>query len=143
MQGRVIAITALFVVNVVAGGCGYLQSGRWEDDPANWSRAFKSSKPEDVVVLHSLYWRAPHWTWEGGYTFEIQANPTFRKDLFGRNQLVEVPGDRNDCFNPPAWFAPRPVGSYELWGYADEPRSNFRVLVDRDSGTIFLCDYQA
>jgi hypothetical protein len=59
---------------VLAAGCGYLKSGTWEDDPANWKRAFKSSKPDDVVVTHSRYWRAPHWSYEAGYVFEIAAN---------------------------------------------------------------------
>jgi hypothetical protein len=29
-----------------------------------------------------------------------------------------------------------------VWGYADDPLSNFRVLIDRQTGTMFLSDYQ-
>jgi hypothetical protein len=47
---------------VLVTGCGYLKSGTWEDDPANWERAFRSAKPEDVAVVHSRCWRSPHWS---------------------------------------------------------------------------------
>ena len=31
---------------------------------------------------------------------------------------------------------------YEIWAYTDDPTSNSRVLIDRDTGNIFLADYQ-
>ncbi len=32
----------------------------------------------DVVIVHSRCWRAPHWTHEAGYLFEIRSNAAFR-----------------------------------------------------------------
>jgi hypothetical protein len=129
-------------------GCGYFMSGVWEDDPANWSRAFKSTKPDDVVVVHSKYWRAPHFTYEAGYMFEIAANQKLRDQLFTRNRLQKLEGaaaveSHQPCFSEcPAWFAPKPIDEYEVWRYADAPRGNFRVLIDKKTGAMFLSDYQ-
>ena len=71
-------------------GCGYFMAGRWQDDPKNWGRAFHSMKPPDVVVLHSDYWRSPHWTYEAGYVFEVLKNDALRAQLFTENRLVRV-----------------------------------------------------
>jgi hypothetical protein len=30
----------------------------------------------------------------------------------------------------------------EIWAYAKDPNSNFRVLIDSETGDIFLADYQ-
>ena len=133
---------------VLAAGCGYLKSGTWEDDPANWKKAFSSTKPDDVVVVHSRYWRSPHWSYEAGYVFEIAANAALRQQLFSENRLVKLDGpaaaeSKRLCFSQcPAWFAPKSVEHYEVWGYAEEPKGNFRVLIDRDTGAIFLTDFQ-
>jgi len=132
----------------LASGCGYLKSGTWEDDPANWNKAFRSTKPDDVIVVHSRYWRSPHWSYEAGYVFEIAANAALRQRLFSENRLVKLGGaaaaeSKRLCFGEcPVWFAPKPVEQYEVWGYAEEPKGNFRVLIDRDTGTIFLSDFQ-
>ena len=75
---------------MLAAGCGYVRSGEWENDAGNWNRAFRSTKPEDVVVLHSLYWRAPHWSFEAGYLFEIEPNDALRKQLFTENRLRQL-----------------------------------------------------
>lgn len=123
-----------------AGGCGYLSSGRWVDDPENWSRAFHTKKPADVVVVHSYYWRSPHWSWEGGYYFEIAPNPEFLRELLSQNRLQAV--ETAPTFEAPEWFAPKPLSAYRIWAYEDEPRGNFRVLVDQETGTVFLSDHQ-
>ena len=31
---------------------------------------------------------------------------------------------------------------YAIWAYADDQHSNFRLLIDRETGTIFLGDHQ-
>ena len=72
---------------MLAAGCGYVQSGTWEDDPSNWTKAFRSTKPEDVVVLHSRYWRSAHWSYEAGHVFEVAANSKLRDQLFRENKL--------------------------------------------------------
>ena len=129
-------------------GCGYFSSGTWEDDPANWERAFRSRKPDDVVVLHSKYWRSPHFTYEFQYFFEIQRNDELQKQLFAENSLVRLEGadamsaKQRFCGEAPEWFAPKSVDEYEVWAYADEPKGNFRVFVDKQTENLFLTDYQ-
>ena len=126
----------------VAAGCGYVRSGTWDDVPENWHRAFQSTKPADVVVVHSRYWRAPHWTYEAGYLFEIQPSAAFREQLFSQNRLRthfktrRLRQPTRPCFGEcPAWFAPKALQDYEIWVYADEPKSNFMVLIDRATGS--------
>ena len=132
---------------VLTVSCGYVLCGKWEDDPKNWGRAFHSVKPDDVVVIHSEYWRSPHWTYEAGYAFEIQANQKLRDQLFRENELIRVPEDtvrdrESLCFSCPAWFAPEPMIRYEVWAYSKWPDSHFRVLIDKRTGNMFLTDYQ-
>jgi hypothetical protein len=129
-------------------GCGYFVGGTWEDDPQNWSRAFSSTKPPDVTVIHSRYWRSRHWTYEFQYFFEIASNIKLKEQLFDKNKLRQVTGDeatkikKNVFGGAPSWFAPKSVTEYEVWVFADEPNSNFKILVDKKSGVMFLNDYQ-
>ena len=80
--------------------------------------------------------------------FEIEPNAAFRQQLFGQNRLrkledAEITGATRPCFGEcPSWFAPKPIAEYEIWAYEDEPNSNFRVLIDRTTGNMFLGDYQ-
>jgi hypothetical protein len=141
-------LAAGIALALALGACGYVKSGAWDDDPNNWERAFETTKPPDVVVVHSHYWRSPHFTLEFGYYFEIERNASLREQLFSRNDLREVTGGEaervmGDVFGkPPAWFAPKPAASYAMWVFRDQPGRHFRVLVDRETGTIFLGDYQ-
>ena len=95
----------LLVAALVSASCGYARSGRWDDQPENWYRAFQTTKPADVVIVHSRYWR-----------------PCF-----------------GEC---PSWFAPKVLQQYNIWTYADDQHSNFRLLIDKETGTIFLGDHQ-
>lgn len=128
--------------------CGYLQGGVWEDDDGNWQRAFGSERPATYVVPHSKYWRSTHWSYEFRYLFQVKANAIFRHELFARNKLRQLPSAgvadaiRNPFGDSPSWFCPKGAGSYDAWAYQDEPNSNFRVLIDKESGDIFLRDYQ-
>ena len=138
-----ICVFLLFGLN----GCGYFSSGTWEDDPHNWERAFRSKKPDDVVVLHSWFWRSPHWSYEFQYFFEIEHNDSLEKQLFEQNKLIKLDGkDATDAKNnyivePPDWFAPKAVDEYEIWVFEDEPERNFRVFVDKETGNLYLTDY--
>ena len=138
----------LLIVAVAVAACGYVRSGTWDDAPENWYRAFKTTKPDGIVVVHSRYWRAPHWTYEAGYVFEIQPHAALREQLFAGNRLrklqdAETANATRPCFGEcPSWFAPKPLKEYEIWVYADDPNSNFRVLIDTETGHIFLADYQ-
>ena len=63
---------------VILAACGPVKFGNWTDDPDNWGRAFQSSKPDDVEVVHSYYYRSPHFTYEFSYYFHIRANRALR-----------------------------------------------------------------
>jgi len=136
------AFVTLFAI-ATSLSCGYFLSGVWDDDPENWNRAFHSVKPADVVVVHSRYWRAPHFTFEGGYYFEIEPNEALRNQLFTENRLRKLTHkDMRTHGDAPLWFAPKSLDAYEIWGYADEQHDHFRVLIDRQTGRLFLSDYQ-
>ena len=147
MRSRML-FALLVAASLTAQGCGYFRSGEWSDDPGNWSRAFRSTKPDDVVVLHSYYWRSPHWTFEFRYFFEIEKNASLRQQLFARNNLQRLEGEgaaraKNDSGEGgPSWFAPGTGDNYEIWVYKDEPHGHFVVLLDKASGAMFLTDYQ-
>jgi hypothetical protein len=144
MRSRLANVIA--VVGVAA--CGYVESGRWEDAPDNWTRAFAVAKPANVQVLHSYYWRAPHFSYEAGYFFAIRDAGGFRAELFSTNKLRRVSGRaaeqaRASLFGTiPPWFAPKPVGRYDVWMLESSSSGNLRVFVDRDDGTLFFADYQ-
>jgi len=50
----------LFALLVILAGCG----ATWVDDAGNFKRVFGFSQPGDVKVIHSYYWKSPHWTVE-------------------------------------------------------------------------------
>jgi len=139
---------AILMIALIVSGCGYARAGKWEDDAGNWKRAFQSTQPEDVVVVHSLYWRTSHWSFEAGYLFEIQPNEALRNQLLTENQLHELRASElaeseRPCFGEcPKWFAPKSLEDYEVWGYSNDPSSRFRVFIERSTGRIFVGDYQ-
>jgi hypothetical protein len=141
-------IAVLFLIVQLNAGCGYVKAGTWEDDPGNWNRALQSTKPPDVTVIHSKYWRSPHWSYEFEYYFEIGPNVKLKEQLFGKNKLQRVNGDeaakvRKNVFGDvPPWFAPKNVTEYEIWVFEGEPNINFKILIDKKSGVMFLNDYQ-
>ncbi len=137
----------LLILTTILSGCH--SSGTWEDDPKNWDRAFRSDKPGDVIVLHSRYWRSPHFTFEFEYFFEIKTHEGLRKQLFTMNRLIMLKGiEASNAFQDvfadrPPWFLPKIENRYEVWIYKDRLRGNFRVFIDKDTGNLFLTDYQA
>lgn len=141
-----VLVPVLFIATC-SSACGYFSSGTWEDDPSNWKRAFRSTKPPDVVVVHSKYWRSPHWSYEFQYFFEIAPNLPLKKQLFTANRLRLVTGTeaeevRRRIFGEaPPWFAPKSTTEYEVWVFEGEPDRNFKILIDRSSGHLFLSDY--
>jgi hypothetical protein len=127
-------------------GCGYFSAGTWEDDSDNWGRAFGSRKPDDVRVIHSLYWRSPHFTLEFEYFFHIAANQELQDQLLRENDMIRVADVSR--FVPdhsrlrPDWFLPRPIENYDTWRFRDATWSTFVLFIDRDTGDIFMHDRQ-
>jgi hypothetical protein len=140
-------VTVLVAFLLVSASCGYFQAGTWEDDPDNWSRAFNSTKPADVIVVHSQYWRSPHWSYECEYFFQLAPNTALMEQIFAPNDLVRITGDdaarakENHVGEPPAWFAPKSAAEYDMW-VETERAGNFTVLIDKRSGDMFLSDHQ-
>jgi hypothetical protein len=139
--------SALLVVLVCALlGCS--AAGKWNDDPENWERAFSSTKPDAVVVVHSRYWRSPHWTTEFEYFFQIHDDAGLRQQLFTENTLTELTGEAaREAFSAsfaerPTWFLEDALESYTVWILPEQPDSHFRVFVHRETGDLFLTDYQ-
>lgn len=134
---RAVLLAALFLA-----GCH--ESGKWQDDSKNYQRIFGEPKPKDLTVVHSQFWRSPHWSYEFEYFVQVKRNDDFRRRLFEHNKL-QRPNDGNrltDFFQEkPAWFIPKPLEQYEIWIYSDETGSNFRIFIDRDTGDIFLSDW--
>src|ERR1044071_4455061 len=139
----------MFVVMaaILASGCGYFLSGEWQDDPANWERAFGARVPSGVTVVYSCSWRSPHWSYEAAHLFELEATPAFRTQLIAQNQLRQVAHPKAADFEGrcvaecPGWFMPKPPASYEVWT-SEQPRNSLRVFIDRATGHIFFGDYQ-
>lgn len=144
---RLGAWARIAAISLLATGCGYIMAGSWEDDPKNWGRYFGSTKPDDVVVVHSKYWRSPHWSYEFGCFFEIAPTPELTKQLFTQNRLKRLSEDEVKAATmilrgtAPNWF-PKDLSRYEAWMYEDEPESSFRVFVDPETGHLFMTDRQ-
>ena len=141
LLGTVYIIVSIFSIH----GCGYFMSGSWEDDPDNWGRAFNSIKPDYVEVVHSLYTRMPHWSYEYEYFFEIEKNIEFREQLISSNSLIQIRLHNNNFFfnsKIPKWFVPKGYKKYKMYVFEKDDFSNFRFFEDIENGKIYLYDYQ-
>jgi hypothetical protein len=134
IRWRILPLALLLVLP----SCG----GTWSDDPGNFSRVFGFSKPQDVEVLHSYYWKSPHWTVEYSYFISLRPSPKFVTGLTSPELMTSVPPDAevlSSCGDkPPQWFLPKSLINYEVW--IPKAASGYRVFRDKADGTLFLCD---
>ena len=104
---------------VLAAGCGYFKSGTWKDDPKNFERAWGVSPPEELNIVHSWYWRSPHFTREEAYYFEFEGLSEIAEAFVEANNMRRVEAEVLDsfgfCFTRPEWFASKPSGRYSAW----------------------------
>lgn len=139
------ALIAILAV-VLLTGCH--ESGTWKDDARNWKRIFRVAKPDDITVVHSWFWRSPHFTYEFEYFLQVQKHAAFQKRLLTMDPMVEVLGEKELqeatawSQHRPEWFAPKPVVHYQVWVYSNAPNISFRLLIDRETGDLFLSDMQ-
>ncbi len=120
-------------------GCGYFSSGRWADDPKNWERAWGSSKPAEVVMAHSWYWRSAHWSREEAYFFEFKWHEQLFKQFIGSNRMQPMAPDSPNpdyCFARPAWFVPKALSEYERWRCG--PPGDCWLYRDKTTKDLFL-----
>lgn len=110
------AVGAMLLMGIVSS----MQSGTWEDDEGNWSRAFGQDPPEDVSVVHSYYWTSAHFTHEYIYFFEVKASARWRDSFIKACEAEPVAASNAGCFEvgydeTPAWFVPGAVEQYDVW----------------------------
>jgi hypothetical protein len=134
---------------ILVAGCvtGCHESGTWKEDAKNWKRIFRASKPADIAVVHSQFWRSPHWTYEFEYFLQVAPSDEFKKTLFHLNKLKRLTTEEElrkavDFFGEkPTWFLPKAISNYGVWKYEDQPDSRFRIFIDRETGDLFLTDF--
>ncbi len=135
------AIRALSIFTLILplAGCG----GTWDDDRGNFKRVFGFDRPADVQVLHSFYWKSPHWTTEYRYFIALHAPATFIRNL--TDPLLMQPGTLTGdaataCgSNPPSWFLPPPMTRYRMW-VSHKEEDTYRVFLDPSTNTVYACD---
>jgi hypothetical protein len=131
---------------VLLVGCH--ESGTWKDDARNWKRIFRAAKPDDITVVHSWFWRSPHFTYEYEYYIQIQKHPHLQQRLLTMNPMKHLTLEKELqetavwSQHRPVWFVPKAIAQYEVWVYSNAPNSNFRLLIDRETGDLFLSDTQ-
>ena len=123
---------------LVLAGCG----ATWVDDDGNFARVFGFNKPQDVEVIHSVYWKSAHWSVEYYYFIALRVPPKFLASLTSVETMTSVATDKavsNACGDkPPLWFMPKSLNSYEAW--VPKAGAGYRVFQDRADGILFLCD---
>ena len=121
---------------------GVARSGFWNDDPRNWQRAFGEDTPKGVSVVHSQYWRTAHFSYEAGWYFELKVSPERRRKLVQSNlvpvEILESTKMDEPCPDPPRWFVPKPLLSYQVW----RSDGRYRLFVDRATSEAFVSDCQ-
>jgi hypothetical protein len=135
------AATILLLASLA--GCGYFGSGTWDDDPANWGRAFDASLPAGAVVKHSRYTRFPHLTREFECFFALAPNAELTRSLAADPALVRLRAEDSGWARTggtPEWFAPKAARAYDVYAFAAAPRRDFRVFVDRITREVFLAE---
>lgn len=132
---------------VLVGFCGCHKSGTWENDPGNWKRAFGTLPPKQIQVLHSYYWRSPHFTREEEWIFHIKAPASFHEEWLAAYKVrhpdaTELQSLNNLKTRNPSWFVPKPFSEYEIWVLAEGAVRNFAMFVDQTNGEFFVTDSQ-
>jgi hypothetical protein len=123
--------------------CGYFSSGKWEDDNKNWTRAYKHPLPDTIDLVHSWYWRSPHWSLEQAMYFEIKHNESIKENFIKYQDVVRL--DLKDTINinffgqKPIWFITKPFKDYLIW---KSNLGNFLLFLDNENGDLYWTDYQ-
>lgn len=124
--------------------CGYVKAGRWEDDRENWDRAFGRVVPAGWRVVHSEYWRNAHFTYEGGYYFQIRV-PSAERRLLMHSDLIRLKPEQVEmegaCSPRPSWFAPKGAEAYETWG-SPQGTGNYQLFIEPTGPDVFVMDCQ-
>ncbi len=77
----------------------------------------------------------------------MKKNEDLQKRLLTMNRLQKVTQEKefqkmiSRTGFEPKWFAPMPFARYDVWVFSAATDGNFRLLIDRETGDIFLSDY--
>jgi hypothetical protein len=119
-------------------GCG----GTWVDDESNFKRIFGFDKPNDVQILHSYYWKSPHWSTEYQYYIALRSSNSFTSGLTAAQLMSPAVPDKDALArcggNLPPWFVSKPLSHYQMWIAKSSAR--YRVFRDQDDNTLYVCD---
>jgi len=132
-------ISIAFITLLLPTACGYFSSGKWEDDPQNWKRAWAYSKPDDVIMPHSWYWRSPHWTREEAYFFQFRWHEELFNQFVANDNMSPVESREAKpeyCFEKPRWFVPKETSAYEIWRNGASGQS--WLFRDANTNELFL-----
>lgn len=137
----------LCLVCLMLTGCGYFYSGTWEDDDDNWERAYGYEKPDDIDVVHSWYWRSPHFTVEYELYMETTLNKNILQSFLSKGDLVQRPGDASESIKDlvgydtrPDWFVPKTLDKYETW--VGRVPVEFELFIDRETAHLYWHEIQ-
>ena len=137
---------AIFGIATLLVGCG----GEYRDDPKNFGRALRFSKPADVEHVHSHYWQSAHFTDEHCYYLELMPKhgsnllwtlvESYQRNYqpdsaLATNIVSDIPPKL--VLERPVWFAPKPPVEYYTLVSTNAVVS-FGILLDRKDGRIFV-----
>jgi hypothetical protein len=140
---RINFCSLIFLLLMVLTSCGYFSTGKWEDDNKNWARAYKQPLPDTIDLLHSWYWRSPHWSLEQAMYFEIKYNAGVKENFIKYPDMIRL--DEKDTINleffneKPKWFTYKPLRKYTIW---KSNLTNFLLFLDKENGHLYWTDYQ-
>jgi len=131
---------------LVLSSCGYLSSGSWENDKQNWQRAYNTSVPDSIILIHSYYWKSTHWTLEQAMFFETEYNERIIKNFLSDSSLIKMNTADTTIITffekKPKWFVPKPYHHYSIWKGVKNNNDNFLLFLDQENRHLYWTDYQ-
>ena len=140
MLGHMIRVITIIAFALILVGCG----GTYVDDKHNFERALQFSRPNDVQVVHSVYWQSAHFTDEHCFYLELlpAAGSSIFKTLTTTNDIALMTDEQQEILpslilERPKWFAPKSRESYEVWASTNQ-FTQFGLLRDKSDGRLFV-----
>lgn len=104
----------------------------------HFRKALNREKPLGLIIIHCDYWDADHPNWlECAYSFEVEKNDTFFKELIEYNRMVPLLNDEEYLKQQKDWFLPGNIKRYEGY-YTEDDFDDFQVFRDRITGRIYI-----
>ena len=104
----------------------------------HFETAMSQTKPADVNIVHCSYWTSGHPVWlEHTYSFEIEKNDSFFKDLLDNNAMLKISDNQSNIEEPSEWFLPKEMINYEGL-YTEDDFDDFEIFRALKTGDIFI-----